>query len=91
MRDMIGVAFGVDHRVVSDCNAKDSKDGIDKEITFVQAAVENAKAEVAVVESQLNGAESEVKSLRSITHKMILTQKEMVMMPKIRGAKLFQT
>ncbi|MED6171487.1 scaffold protein Scd2 [Stylosanthes scabra] len=58
-------------------NAKDSKDGIDKEITSLQAAVENAKAEVAAAVSQLNGAESEVKSLRSMTHRMILTQKEM--------------
>ncbi|MED6144919.1 hypothetical protein PIB30_020041, partial [Stylosanthes scabra] len=58
-------------------NAKESKDGIDKEITSLQAAVENAKAEVAAAVSQLNGAESEVKSLRSMTHRMILTQKEM--------------
>ncbi|XP_057735044.1 coiled-coil domain-containing protein SCD2-like [Arachis stenosperma] len=58
-------------------NAKDSKDGIGKEITSLKAAVENAKVEVAAAVSQLNGAESEVKALRSMTHRMILTQKEM--------------
>ncbi|XLT38546.1 hypothetical protein HN873_069838, partial [Arachis hypogaea] len=38
-------------------NAK--KDGIGKEITSLQAVVENAKVEVAAAASQLNGAESE--------------------------------
>ncbi|CAL0300406.1 unnamed protein product [Lupinus luteus] len=58
-------------------NAKDSKDGIDKEITSLQAEVENAKVEKAAAVRQLNGAESEMKALRSMTQRMVLTQKEM--------------
>ncbi|KAE9618630.1 hypothetical protein Lalb_Chr02g0144731 [Lupinus albus] len=58
-------------------NAKDSKDGVDKEITSLQAEVENAKVETAAAVRQLNGAESEMKALRSMTQRMVLTQKEM--------------
>ncbi|KAL2323794.1 hypothetical protein Fmac_022852 [Flemingia macrophylla] len=58
-------------------NAKDSKDGVDKEITSLHAEIENAKVETAAALRQLNGAESEVKALRSMTQRMILTQKEM--------------
>ncbi|KAI4343444.1 hypothetical protein L6164_010791 [Bauhinia variegata] len=58
-------------------NLKDSKDGVGKEITSLQADLENAKVETAAVMSQLHGAESEVKALRSMTQRMILTQKEM--------------
>ncbi|RDX89066.1 Coiled-coil domain-containing protein SCD2, partial [Mucuna pruriens] len=58
-------------------NAKDSKDGVDKEITFLQSEIENAKVETEAAVRQLNGAESEVKALRSMTQRMILTQKEM--------------
>ncbi|QCE05654.1 coiled-coil domain-containing protein SCD2-like [Vigna unguiculata] len=58
-------------------NAKGSKDGVDKEITSLQAEIENAKVETEAVMRQLNGAESEVKALRSMTQRMILTQKEM--------------
>ncbi|KHN27159.1 hypothetical protein glysoja_032927 [Glycine soja] len=58
-------------------NAKDSKDGVDKEITSLQAEIENAKVETEAAVRQLNGAESEVKALRSMTQRMILTQKEM--------------
>ncbi|CAJ1977830.1 unnamed protein product [Sphenostylis stenocarpa] len=58
-------------------NAKDSKDGVDKEITSLQAEIENAKVETETAVRQLNGAESEVKALRSMTQRMILTQKEM--------------
>ncbi|XP_061364175.1 coiled-coil domain-containing protein SCD2 [Gastrolobium bilobum] len=58
-------------------NAKDSKDEIDKEITSLQAEVENSKVETEAAVRQLNGAESEVKALRSMTQRMILTQKEM--------------
>ncbi|TKY50523.1 Coiled-coil domain-containing protein SCD2 [Spatholobus suberectus] len=58
-------------------NAKDSKDGVDKEIASLQAEIENAKVETEAAVRQLNGAESEVKALRSMTQRMILTQKEM--------------
>ncbi|OIV91165.1 hypothetical protein TanjilG_30387 [Lupinus angustifolius] len=58
-------------------NAKDSKDEIDKEITSLQAELENAKDETAAAVRQLNGAESEMKALRSMTQRMVLTQKEM--------------
>ncbi|BAT93497.1 hypothetical protein LR48_Vigan02g258800 [Vigna angularis] len=58
-------------------NAKGSKDGVDKEITSLQAEIENAKVETEAAVKQLNGAESEVKALRSMTQRMILTQKEM--------------
>ncbi|CAK7336069.1 unnamed protein product [Dovyalis caffra] len=50
---------------------------VDKEIASIRSEVENAKDEAAVVVQQLRGAESEVKSLRSMTQRMILTQKEM--------------
>ena len=39
---------------------------------------QNAKDEATVIVRQLRGAESEVKALRSMTQRMILTQKEMV-------------
>ncbi|KAK2459226.1 coiled-coil protein [Trifolium repens] len=58
-------------------SSRDSKDGVDKELTSLQAEVENAKAETEATVRQLNGAESEVKTLRSMTQRMILTQKEM--------------
>ncbi|KAL5140452.1 Coiled-coil domain-containing protein SCD2 [Glycine soja] len=58
-------------------NAKDSKEGVDKEITSLQTEIENAKVETETAVRQLNGAESEVKALRSMTQRMILTQKEM--------------
>ncbi|KEH44561.1 transmembrane protein, putative [Medicago truncatula] len=58
-------------------SSRDSKDGVDKEITSLQAEVENAKVETEATVRQLNGVESEVKTLRSMTQRMILTQKEM--------------
>lgn len=58
-------------------SSRDSKDGVDKEITSLQAEVENAKVETGATMRQLNGVESEVKTLRSMTQRMILTQKEM--------------
>ncbi|KAJ6388273.1 hypothetical protein OIU77_026784 [Salix suchowensis] len=48
-----------------------------KEIADIRSKIENAKDEAAVVVRQLQGAESEVKALRSMTQRMILTQKEM--------------
>ncbi|KAF5746383.1 coiled-coil domain-containing protein SCD2 [Tripterygium wilfordii] len=58
---------------------KDAKQSgtVDKEIASLKSEVEIAKDEAAVVVCQLRGAESEVKSLRSMTQRMILTQKEM--------------
>lgn len=40
--------------------------------------IQNAKQETAAVVAQLQGAESEVNALRTMTQRMILTQKEMV-------------
>ncbi|GAU12040.1 hypothetical protein TSUD_00040 [Trifolium subterraneum] len=51
-------------------NSRDSKDGVDKEVTSLQAEVENAKVETEAAVRQLNGAESEVKALRSMTQRM---------------------
>jgi len=46
---------------------------------------QNAKVETEAVMRQLNGAESEVKALRSMTQRMILTQKEMVHISTVVG------
>ncbi|KAL9406853.1 hypothetical protein Peur_003825 [Populus x canadensis] len=58
---------------------KDAKQNnmVDKEIASIRSEVENAKDEAAAVMRQLQGAESEVKALHSMTQRMILTQKEM--------------
>ncbi|KAF3430920.1 hypothetical protein FNV43_RR25650 [Rhamnella rubrinervis] len=58
-------------------DAKQSKNGVDEEIASLQSDVSNAKEAAEAVVQQLNGAESEVKALRSMTQRMILTQKEM--------------
>ncbi|PON91805.1 Coiled-coil domain-containing protein SCD [Trema orientale] len=58
-------------------DAKQSKGVVDKEIVSLRSEVVNAKDAAATVEQQLRGAESEVKALRSMTQRMILTQKEM--------------
>ncbi|KAM2334305.1 hypothetical protein ACFXTH_011866 [Malus domestica] len=58
-------------------DAKQSKDGAEKEVASLRSEVEKAKEASAVVMRQLHGAESEVKSLRSMTQRMILTQEEM--------------
>ncbi|KAK4597493.1 hypothetical protein RGQ29_015141 [Quercus rubra] len=58
-------------------DAKKSKGGEDKEIDSLRSEVANAKDEAADVMQQLCGAESDVKALRSMTQRMILTQKEM--------------
>ncbi|KAB5573253.1 hypothetical protein DKX38_000447 [Salix brachista] len=44
---------------------------------YISCLIQNVKDEAAVVMRQLQGAESEVKALRSMTQRMILTQKEM--------------
>ncbi|XP_038692342.1 coiled-coil domain-containing protein SCD2-like isoform X2 [Tripterygium wilfordii] len=58
---------------------KDAKQSstVDKEVASLKSEVEIAKDEAAVIVRQLHGSESEVKSLRSMTQRMILTQKEM--------------
>ncbi|GAV71469.1 hypothetical protein CFOL_v3_14963 [Cephalotus follicularis] len=58
-------------------DAKQNKDEVDKEIASLRSEVENVKDEAAIVFTQLCGAESEVKALRSMTQRMILTPKEM--------------
>ena len=47
-------------------------------LSYISCLIQNAKDEAAAVMRQLQGAESEVKALRSMTQRMILTQKEMV-------------
>ncbi|CAN8299573.1 unnamed protein product [Cochlearia groenlandica] len=58
-------------------DARQNREGTDKETTALRSQVENAKQETAAVVAQLQGAESEVNALRTMTHRMILTQKEM--------------
>ncbi|KAE8663552.1 Coiled-coil domain-containing protein SCD2 [Hibiscus syriacus] len=58
-------------------DAKQTKDVVDKEILSLRSEVENAKDEATTIVSQLNGAESEVKALHSMTQRMVLTQNEM--------------
>ncbi|OAY42523.1 coiled-coil domain-containing protein SCD2 [Manihot esculenta] len=58
---------------------KDAKQNnmVDKEVASIRSEVENAKEEATAAVQQLHGAESEVRALRSMTQRMILTQKEM--------------
>ncbi|KAK9108588.1 hypothetical protein Syun_024599 [Stephania yunnanensis] len=58
--------------------AKQTKDGRHEEIASLRSEIENAKEENTAATERLREAESEVKSLRSMTHRMILTQEEMV-------------
>ncbi|XP_059656550.1 coiled-coil domain-containing protein SCD2-like [Cornus florida] len=58
-------------------DAKQTKDGADEEIASLRSEVKNAKSEAAVAVDQLQGTESEVKALRSMTQRMVLTQSEM--------------
>ncbi|XP_031262888.1 coiled-coil domain-containing protein SCD2-like [Pistacia vera] len=58
-------------------DVKQNKGGVNKEIVSLQSELENTKDDTATVLRQLSGAESEVKALRSMTQRMILTQKEM--------------
>ncbi|XP_008459909.1 coiled-coil domain-containing protein SCD2 [Cucumis melo] len=57
--------------------AKQSKGGGDKEIESLKSEVKKAKEETTSVVQQLHGVEHDVKALRSMTQRMILTQKEM--------------
>ncbi|XP_033138047.1 coiled-coil domain-containing protein SCD2 isoform X2 [Brassica rapa] len=58
-------------------DARQNREGANKETTALRAQVENAKQEAAGVVAQLQVAESEVNALRTMTHRMILTPKEM--------------
>ncbi|XP_023005108.1 coiled-coil domain-containing protein SCD2-like isoform X2 [Cucurbita maxima] len=57
--------------------AKQSKDGGDNEIESLKSEVQKSKEETANVVQHLHGVEHDVKALRSMTQRMILTQKEM--------------
>lgn len=57
--------------------AKQAKDGVDVEMSSLQSAVKIAKKEAATVVEQLRGTESEVKALRSMTQRLVLTPHEM--------------
>ncbi|CAK9144393.1 unnamed protein product [Ilex paraguariensis] len=57
--------------------AKQAKDGIDEEMASLQSKVKTAKDEAATAVDHLRGTESEVKALRSMTQRMVLTQNEM--------------
>ncbi|RZR76272.1 hypothetical protein BHM03_00000955 [Ensete ventricosum] len=54
-----------------------TKDDKGEELTALRQEVQSAKDEIANTMDQLKDAELEVKSLRSMTHRMILTQEEM--------------
>lgn len=57
--------------------AKLAKDGIDVEMASLQSDVKVAKDEAVIAIDQLHGIESELKALRSMTQRMVLTQHEM--------------
>ncbi|KAL3818737.1 hypothetical protein ACJIZ3_004642 [Penstemon smallii] len=57
--------------------AKLAKDGIDVDMASLRSDIQIAKAENATALEQLHGTESEVKALRSMTQRMVLTQYEM--------------
>lgn len=57
--------------------AKHMKDGVDEEITSLRSECEKVKNEAAIAVDQLKGIDSEVRSLRSMTQRMVLTQSEM--------------
>lgn len=57
--------------------AKQNKDGKDEEIATLRSEIENLKDGAAAAVEHLREAESEAKSLRSKTQRMILTQEEM--------------
>lgn len=56
---------------------KQSNDGNNTEIVTLRAEAKDAKHVVETAAARLHGAESEVKGLRKMTERMILTQKEM--------------
>ncbi|PSR84613.1 Coiled-coil domain-containing protein [Actinidia chinensis var. chinensis] len=58
-------------------DAKRTKDGVGEEIASLRSVLQNVKNEAAAAIDQLQGAESEVSGLRSMTQRMVLTQREM--------------
>ncbi|XP_010556094.1 PREDICTED: coiled-coil domain-containing protein SCD2 [Tarenaya hassleriana] len=58
-------------------DSRQNKAEVDKETAALRSQVENAKHETAAIVAQFQGAESEVNALRTMTQRMILTQKEM--------------
>ncbi|KAB5564784.1 hypothetical protein DKX38_004838 [Salix brachista] len=78
-REVMGMYPSAGLTFDSEAALKDAKQNnmVGKEIADIRSKIENAKDEAAVVVRQLQGAESEVKALRSMTQRMILTQKEM--------------
>ncbi|KAF8037007.1 hypothetical protein BT93_B0049 [Corymbia citriodora subsp. variegata] len=57
--------------------AKQTKDGRDEDIESLRSEIESLKDGAAASIEQLQEAESEAKALRSMTHRMVLTQEEM--------------
>ncbi|XP_047326339.1 coiled-coil domain-containing protein SCD2 isoform X3 [Impatiens glandulifera] len=57
--------------------AKQTKDGRDDEIAALRVEIENLREDAAIATEQLRDAESEEKSLRTMTQRMILTHEEM--------------
>ncbi|KAL3747981.1 hypothetical protein ACJRO7_009241 [Eucalyptus globulus] len=57
--------------------AKQTKDGRDEDIASLRSEIESLKDDAAASVQQLQEAESEAKALRSMTHRMVLTQEEM--------------
>ncbi|XAR48235.1 hypothetical protein NMG60_11030986 [Bertholletia excelsa] len=53
------------------------KKSVDGEMTSLQAELKRVKTEATAAVDQLQGTESEVRSLRSMTQRMVLTQSEM--------------
>ncbi|XP_009597748.1 coiled-coil domain-containing protein SCD2-like isoform X3 [Nicotiana tomentosiformis] len=58
-------------------DAKQAKNGIDVELANLCSNVQKAKDDAAAAVYQLRGTESEVKTLRFMTQRMVLTQNEM--------------
>ncbi|CAL5338078.1 hypothetical protein CsSME_00021551 [Camellia sinensis var. sinensis] len=58
-------------------DAKQTKDGVDEEIASLRSELKKVKTEATAAVDQLQGTESEVRGLRSMTQRMVLTQSEM--------------
>ncbi|XP_028058875.1 coiled-coil domain-containing protein SCD2-like isoform X2 [Camellia sinensis] len=58
-------------------DTKQTKDGVDKEIVSLRSELKKVKTEATAAVDQLQGTESEVRGLRSMTQRMVLTQSEM--------------
>ncbi|KAJ0094538.1 hypothetical protein Patl1_17022 [Pistacia atlantica] len=80
---LINLSFIIGLLLAALKDVKQNKGGVNKEIVSLQSELEVSpllvilKDDTATVLRQLSGAESEVKALRSMTQRMILTQKEM--------------